>query len=354
MSASPKKKPILTIGMANVGDYSGVWFTMQAIQMYHSEVFEELEFIVLDNASDPWTNPHSKTLADYMKGHYRANGRYMAIGPRQSTSLRNLIVHAANTEYVMVVDSHIMLVPGSLKRLVRYLHRMNGLPDMFQGPLVSESGSIVGTHMNPAFRGENFGTWGVMGNCKDDNEEPFLIPGHGMGLWVCRRDNWPGYHIGYRAFGGEELIIHEKYRLAGMNTWCLPFLKWVHRFGHVGGSPYTNTAEEKYRNFLIGFQEIGLPTTPVEQYFGNALPESKRSIIRADVDKIFPRGAAKLPDGYVPFLGYPLRINDYFAKDKKTGDYPLDSSDYTPFEKPIYASTQNLVHNADLQPAAKT
>ena len=35
--------PILTIGMATYDDYDGVYFTTQAIRLYHPEVTEETQ-----------------------------------------------------------------------------------------------------------------------------------------------------------------------------------------------------------------------------------------------------------------------------------------------------------------------
>ncbi len=320
-----KKTPILTIGMANHDDYSGVWFTIQAMRIYHADVMDEVEFLLLDNS--PHT-AHGEANQKYMRT-LRNQGHYLPVSSRKSTSLRNMVVDAANTEYVMCVDSHVFLAEGSLKKLIRFLHMSKGCPDLFQGPLRAENGNIVGTHMNPAFRGRNFGTWGTMQDLdwNDPNLEPFLIPGHGMGLWVCRRDNWPHFHHAYRAFGGEEMIIHEKYRQAGMHCWCLPFLMWNHRFGHVGGANYPNTDPEKYRNFMIGFHETGLPLSEVESYFSTLVADDRRQTIREEVAKIFPGGPKVLPPDYKPFLGYPLRINDQSRK---------DSEDYREFERPVY------------------
>ena len=341
MATDAKKEPILTIGMANHDDYSGVWFTIQTIRFYHHEIIDDVEFLLLDNS--PLTK-HGETNRNYITKTLGSKGHYLSVSARKSTSLRNMVIDAANTEYVMCLDSHVLLQPGSLAKLIKFLKLSQGCPDIFHGPLMHENSSIVGTHMNPAFRGRNFGTWGVMPdvNCADPKTEPFLIPGHGMGLWVCRRDNWQRFHHAYRAFGGEELIIHEKYRQAGYNCWCLPFLGWQHRFGHVGGASYPNTDPEKYRNFLIGFHETGLPLEEVESYFSTLVPEGRRNQIKADVAKIFPDGPKKLPPGYKPFLGYPLRINDISRQ---------DSQDYREFEKPIYSVPADRVPDAHVQPA---
>lgn len=316
--------------MAVHNDFNGLWATIQGIRFFHSEAFDDIEILVIDNSNDGHT---SEAIRQYLGGHYKDSGHYLRVVPKQSTSLRSVAFMAATTEYVMCIDSHIFLAPGSLQKLCKFLKTIGVSRDLFHGPLLNESGHLVATHMNPAIRGENFGTWGTMPgdliNAMDDNAEAFQIPGHGMGLWVARKDNWPGFHPGYVHFGGEEMIIHEKYRQRGDYVWCLPFLRWQHRFGHVGGASYTNTVGAKYRNFLIGFHETGLPLKMIHDYFGSKLSAELRKTIQADVAAIFPKGPAVLPPGYTPFLGYPLRINDYCGK---------DSHDYRPFEKPIFAT----------------
>ena len=37
----------LTIGMATYDDYDGVYFSIQAIRMYHPEILKDIEFINL-------------------------------------------------------------------------------------------------------------------------------------------------------------------------------------------------------------------------------------------------------------------------------------------------------------------
>ena len=42
--------PKLTIGMAVFDDFANVWSTLTALRVYHAEVLDELELIVVDNA----------------------------------------------------------------------------------------------------------------------------------------------------------------------------------------------------------------------------------------------------------------------------------------------------------------
>jgi len=96
---------------------------------------------------------------------------------------------------------------------------------------------------------------------------PVEIPGQGMGLYACRRESWLGYVPNASGFGGEEMNIHTKYRQAGRKTYCLPFLKWNHRFGRAGGAPYPIPLTAKVRNYVLWANHLSLPLDRIETHF---------------------------------------------------------------------------------------
>jgi hypothetical protein len=112
-----------------------------------------------------------------------------------------------------------------------------------------------------------WGIWGHDPRGQNPNGEPFEIWANGMGLFSCRKDAWLGFNPHFRGFGGEEGYIHEKYRQAGRKTLCLPFLRWLHRFGRPNGAPYPLTRYAKVRNYVLGHQELGLSLDPVHEHF---------------------------------------------------------------------------------------
>lgn len=97
----------------------------------------------------------------------------------------------------------------------------------------------------------------------------FEVPANGMGLFSCRRDAWQGFNPHFTGFGGEEYYIHHKFKQAGHGCYNLPWLRWVHRFSdsEVSPIPYPLTVWHKVRNYVIGFQELGLDLTPIYQHF---------------------------------------------------------------------------------------
>ena len=89
----------------------------------------------------------------------------------------------------------------------------------------------------------------------------------GLGVFACRREAWLGFNSLMREFGAEEGYIHEKFRQAGALTLCLPFLKWVHRFGYPKGAPYPHTTECLLRNYMLGWREVGWDLSSIVEHF---------------------------------------------------------------------------------------
>jgi hypothetical protein len=56
----------LCVGMATYDDFDGVWFTIQAIRMYHREVLPDRSFLLIDNHPDGAAAPALKALGDWI------------------------------------------------------------------------------------------------------------------------------------------------------------------------------------------------------------------------------------------------------------------------------------------------
>jgi hypothetical protein len=101
----------------------------------------------------------------------------------------------------------------------------------------------------------------------DPDCQPFEIPGCGLGCFSMLKSAWPGFHPHFREFGGEEVYIHRKVRAHGGRAVCLPALGWIHRFARPGGVHYPLSRYAKVRNYVLGFQELGLDTKPIHDHF---------------------------------------------------------------------------------------
>jgi UDP-glucose-4-epimerase GalE len=264
----------LTIGMATYDDYDGVYFTLQAIRVYHPEILAEVEFVVVDNNPEGACGRALRELANWIP-----NLRYVPKGDISGTAIRDRVFQEARGEFVLCVDCHILVANGALRRLLDYVEARPGTKDLLQGPMINDDLKGYSTHFKPQWRAGMYGTWDTDPAGADADQPPFEIPMQGLGLFACRRGAWPGFNPAFRGFGGEEGYIHEKFRQRGGKVLCLPFLRWLHRFNRPLGTSYANRWEDRVRNYLIGFRELGLDTTQVVEHFREFLGEQTWSMV---------------------------------------------------------------------------
>ncbi len=253
---------LLTIGMATYDDFDGVYFTVQAIRLFHPEVTADIEILILDNHPGGPASQALHNLVGWVDGC-----RYLPFDRWQGTAVRDLIFREARTPWVMCVDSHVFLYPGALKRFVAYIKEHPDSGDLLQGVLQMDDLKARATHFKPVWSAGMWGVWAEDARGDAPDNEAFEIPMQGLGLFACRKAAWPGFNPRFRGFGGEEGYIHEKFRQRGGRTLCLPFLRWLHRFGHVKGIAYPNLWADRVLNYQVGFRELGLDTQPIDAHF---------------------------------------------------------------------------------------
>lgn len=272
----------LTIGMATYNDFDGVYFTLQALRLYHD--LDDTELIVVDNFGCTHTQ-------EFVEGTRSA--RYvLATGAVGTAAAKNRVFEEAAGDAVLCCDSHVLLDPGAIARLKEYFRRHPDSADLLQGPLLYDDGQMISTHFDPVWQDQMWGVWATDPRGEEPNGEPFEIPMQGMGVFSCRRSAWPGFNPRFRGFGGEEGYIHEKFRQAGGRCLCLPWLRWMHRFGRPAGVPYPLTIEDKLRNYVIGHAELGLDLAPVLEHFAEHLDEDH--VISVISDALAEQIAAEL------------------------------------------------------------
>jgi len=274
----------LTVGMPTYDDFDGVYFSINAIRLYHSEILDDLEFLVVDNHPD---GPHAAMTKKFIES---VGGGYVPFDKWTSTSVgKDLVFRHASAPYVVCIDDHVLIVPGALARLLEYFEHDKNCRDLLQGPLLNNNFS-VSTHFADVWRGQMWGIWATDERGKDPDAPPFEIEMQGTGLLACRKDSWLGFNDLFRGFGGQAGYIHEKYRKAGRITRCLPFLRWMHRFGRPAGIKYRVSATDKFRNYVVGFRELNLDLDPLLTHFKDALKENTMKEIVLLVDKQIATG----------------------------------------------------------------
>ena len=278
--------PTLTIGMATHDDYDGVYFTAQSIRLHHPEITDETEILVINNDPDGACAEELQGLQDWITGY-----RYLPWDRTSGTSVRDIIFREAQGEYALCVDSHVLFPSGSLRKLIDYFYANPETCDLLQGPLLYDDMRTTSSHMEPQWSAGMFGVWGSDPRADDPDAEPFEIEMQGLGVFACRRDAWPGFNPRLAGFGSEEGYIQEKFRQAGGRALCLPFLRWLHRFGRPMGVRYRNDWEDRIRNYLIVARELGRDPSEMIQHF--------REYIGADLaDRIVASASSQLDNPF--------------------------------------------------------
>ena len=270
----------LTLGMATYDDYDGVYFTIMSLVLYHSDVIDQVEILVVDNNPD---SKHGEAVKGLCKRVPQA--RYFSAGEYKGTAVRELVFTLARGKFVACMDCHVFLHQGSVAHLLDYFEQNPQSSDLFHGPLFYDGLTSFSTHMKPEWNAGFYGVWGRDERGKNFDAEPFEIPIQGLGLFACRRDAWPGFNKRFRGFGGEEGYIHEKVRQRGNKVLCLPFLRWTHRFDRPAGTQYSNVWEDRIRNYLLGADELKIDPKPAIEHFSEMLTKDSVALVIGNLER---------------------------------------------------------------------
>ncbi len=205
---------------------------------------------------------------------------------KNSTAVRDILFSVAKGEWVLCMDSHVMLPGGVLQQLVDYMTKNPDSKDLLQGPILDDSGQVYASHFKAEWRAGMYGIWGLDDRAISADSDPFEIEMQGLGLFACRKQAWPGFNNLFIGFGGEEGYIHQKIRNQGGKCLCLPFLRWSHRFARPHGASYPNKWEDRIKNYLIGFEEAGLDTQQIQDHFDSFLPARAFNTAKHEVEQI--------------------------------------------------------------------
>lgn len=253
----------LTIGSAVYDDFDGIFFSYQSIRLNNQDILDDLDLIVVDN------NPESAEGKATLKFCLDARINYIPITSNKSTGLRNHVFKNSKASHTLCMDPHVLFEPNTIKNLINFYEQNPESGDLHQGPLLMDiiKGHDPMTHMDPVWRSQMWGTWGINPKGANAEGEPFDVPMQGLGVFSCKTDQWLPFNENFIGFGGEEGYIHEKFRQNKRRTLCLPFLRWIHRFGRPRGVPYPLRTEDRIHNYIVGFQELGLDLSPVINHF---------------------------------------------------------------------------------------
>ena len=90
-------------------DFNGVYFSIQALQLYHAEAMRDVEVLVVDNRPD---SPDGRQVRDFVTS-WVAGGRYVAAAETVGTAVaEEILFREAAGQAVLCIDSHVLVVPA--------------------------------------------------------------------------------------------------------------------------------------------------------------------------------------------------------------------------------------------------
>lgn len=256
----------LTIGSSVYDDFEGVYFSYQSIRLNNQDILDDLDLLIIDNNPDSEEGKATKHFCQ------AASIRYIPYTEKASTAVRNEIFNNSEAKFTMSIDCHVLFEAETIKNLINFFEDKPYTEDLYHGPMVYDQ--IINhdpvIQMDPVWRDHMFGIW----KCgKLESDKPFEIPMHGLGIFACKTKAWLGFSDKFSGFGGEEGYIHDKFRQAGHKIWCLPFLKWVHRFQRPRGIQYKLDIRDRIRNYFVGFIELGKDPQEIIDHFNEEAPD---------------------------------------------------------------------------------
>jgi len=285
-----------TVGMACFNDFDGVYFTVEALKVFHADRVAQI--IVVDDS------PEGPVQERTMKWCRRlSNVLYVRSHVHGTSAPRNRVFAEATSEKVVCIDSHVLIHPGSFSALddfwavtaghgIRLAHGVL-MEDDNRVPLSSfrdEWGDDLmhgKWHTDTAqFPLTNLRVPGTAAYASDDLGRPVAakpwidVWSQGLGGFACLRDEWPGFHPGFSQFGGEEGYIDDKFRRMGGMAVSVSGFRWTHRFHDqdvkTPASSYSRSTVAKFRNYVLGRRDNLLQTADVTAaYAGKGHPAER-------------------------------------------------------------------------------
>ncbi len=153
----------LSIGMATFSDHEGVWATVQALRLYHAEAMRHCELIVVDNDPQSEHGQENRKLISWVYARRDcADVRWIPFTATQGTAApRQHIFDQARGKAVLVMDCHVLLVPGAIQRLLDWYAANPGTCDLVSGPLLYDDLATYSTHFTDVWEEKMWGKWGM-------------------------------------------------------------------------------------------------------------------------------------------------------------------------------------------------
>ena len=288
----------VSIAIPTYDDHEGLWGTLATLRAMSQT--RDMQIACVDN------NPTGVHGAANESACSEFDAVYHKCEIVGNARAKDMCVRRSPTEYVLVMDSHVVLDEGGIDAL-RSAIEWHGRTALYHGPL-----RTGGNHYHTHFKDEwGSSLWGVWGDDEVRRKAgvPYEIQAMGMGVFVASRSMWDrigGFHPDLVGFAGEEWYIHTKYRNHGGRVISVPGLVWKHRFHkphRVNGPSFG--LDIRYKNYVIALNEAGIDLTRLNKEYGmvaaetwvSYVPEGGRVLLDIDGgwDYVYALGRDDLP-----------------------------------------------------------
>ena len=299
---APVKTPILTVGCSTLLDFYGVLYSFASLATHHGTFAGEVEFVVVDNHPEPTVRLKGcptcaklakdgpecaeckKAVADMEDVATREGARYVRWAEKQGTYPgKDRLATEARGKWVLTMDSHVLLSPWTLDRVLEVISADPLSDDFFHFPCLFAGGRgaaavdyrnqqwIYHGDKSPA-RGGVYG-WTKLANTAGD---PYPIAAMITSCYLVRKEAWRtarGYAPILGNYGGWEGPLQLKWWLMGRRVLSLrhsrqdvidrhEFLRHWHLFCKPGTrlanqTGRVHTGATKQRNFAASSAVIG-------------------------------------------------------------------------------------------------
>ena len=277
----PPARLSLCIGMATHGEFDGVWFTIQALRMYHGRG-RRGRVVRRHRQRSARRRPPPRCERSATGSRAIATSRSTAA---PGTAVRDLVFREADADVVCCVDSHVLLAPGALEALRDWFDAHPDSLDLLQGPLLHDDLDLerAVTHLEPTWGAGMFGQWARDARLDD--------PGRRA---VRDRDAGPRrVRVPAQRLAGAQPAAARVRRRGGLPARDVPPARRPGAVppaaarGRTGsrdrpGISYPNRWEDRIRNYLVAWGELGWDVAPMEAHFVELL--GSQFDVRAVID----------------------------------------------------------------------
>ena len=233
--------PLLSIVIPVRGKANELWFTLQGLM--HAGFNEHVEILVVDN--EP--SADVREVCEYFS---RPCLRYVEAGEIKGVNYpRSVGASQARGEWLLVLDSHVLMQPGSWAQIRDRIESGAYPPRALIHFGVSFGAPLVWGAYRLTFDTNFWGTWHHL--VPADAQQPYPIAATGNWAFLTRLSDWQlcgGFNEEFRGYGGDEIYLQLKYWRAGGQVLLDPLVCGSH---WSGPRAYTSTPLELIVNTAI-------------------------------------------------------------------------------------------------------